>query len=708
MGSHARNAVKHENFITSQEWEKIYGEAFERWRKDRWASSCEATRIFLEHVFPIGRIEGEKRLLPHQAEALQRIIYSFDHAGLNPLMATLATGTGKTVIMASVIAWLACRGDVASTFLIFCPNTIVRDRLRRDFESLEVFREFNLFPRIYSDKLRHLSCSVVEKFQNFSNLLGKNLIVANRHQFQKGYTGGNDHLAFLQREGGQIAIFNDEAHNTRGREYSRTLSILKPQTQFRLDVTATPDRADSLRPLSHEVYSLSVVDAITGNYKNNRFIDRSYEEYPRLIKDVVVQRPKVKILEAVQLQELIFRDVESNRTFTVRQIEWEEWSKKKNLQLVMDPGGMKMQLQLAYEALEKKRQLARGRYKPLLFVIAPSILGAQQAVEMMRKEFKLNPLLVVGDLEDTDVEITEKEKLREAAANLGDPRSPYDSVVSVYMLREGWDVPEVSVICLLRGFGSPLFAHQVLGRGLRLIRRNGLGNDSSIQELTVIDHPCLQLDDLWAEIDALVKEGDEITREREIPRDGTGKPTGGEEESLPEQVMIRPELYELLQVPSPKSVNSITAERALEMLEQALEKLKEYKNESAVIVGVEIDQIERYRPKRKAETTNKILKVSALPKEDHDREFAQKYFNKMLMEWAEDYAERYQPLVTHDNVIYRTLLRAFETYFFSGQSATEVPVHVLFGAQNAIPQLREAVTYEMNHRIYAEEVLNHE
>ena len=192
--------------------------------------------------------------------------------------------------MASVITWLACRKKIANTFLLFCPNTIVRDRLKRDFESLDVFSEFNLFPGKYLNHYKKLSCSVVEGFKNCTNLLGKNIIVANRHQFQRGYSGGNDHLAFLQREGGNIAVFNDEAHNTRGREYSRTLSILKPQTQFRLDVTATPDRADNLRPQSHEIYNLSVVEAITGSYRTNPFIDSNFTEYPPLIKDVVVQR----------------------------------------------------------------------------------------------------------------------------------------------------------------------------------------------------------------------------------------------------------------------------------------------------------------------------------------------------------------------------------------------------------------------------------
>jgi len=700
------NPKQHEDvtFLTASLWERTHGEAYENWRKSRWASSSKETQAFLNHVLPLGRVEGEKRLLPHQAESLQRAIYSFEHLNTSPLMLTLATGTGKTVVMASVIAWLSCKGDLVNTFLLFCPNTIVRDRLRRDFESLQVFKEFNFFPNQFKEKLNSLQCSVVDSFQNCTNLLGKNLIVANRHQFQKGYSGGNDHIAFMQREGGNLAVFNDEAHNTRGREYTRTLNILQKQTPFRLDVTATPDRADNLRPESHEIYNLSVVEAITGSYKNNQYIDRRFEVYPQLIKDVVVQRPSLKTIGAIQFDELLFRDAETNKEYTVRQIDWAEWPKKGTLQLVMDPGAMKMQLHLAVDALKLKREIAKDRYKPLLFVIAPSIIGAQQAVEMMKKEFNLNPLLVVDDETEYD-----KRELRDAAANLGNLNSEFDSVVSVYMLREGWDVPEVSVICLLRGFGSPLFAHQVLGRGLRLIRREGLMSERSVQELTVIDHPCLLLDDLWAEIDALVKEGDDVTREREISRDGTGVTDKDDEEKLPEQVIVREDLYHLLlPIPHPLPVSSISTERGLELLQDALVQLEHHKPEANLIVEVEIDGLERFRPKRSAESSSKSLKVSAIPNDSQSREFAQKHFNKLLMEWAEEYCDRYEPFVTHADLVYKTLMKSFEEKIFAGQQSTDVPAQTLFATVHFIPQLRESVTYELNHRIYAEEILQNE
>jgi superfamily II DNA or RNA helicase len=686
------------DFLTSKKWEAIHGESYEKWRASRWIDSCRETQILLNHLFPLGKIEGEKRLLPHQAEALQRVVYSHEILNINPVMSTLATGTGKTLVMASVMAWLFC-SKKTDTFLAFCPNTIVRDRLKRDFETGSIFDEFNLIPQEFASVRKSIRPSIIDGFQNLTNLRGFNLIIANRHQFQQGYSGGQDHLKFLIDNGGAIAIFNDEAHNTRGPEYKRTLDILKSKSPFRFDVTATPDRADNLRPESHEIYSLSVVEAITGSYKNNSHIDRRFAQYPRLIKDVVVQRPSVRRYGAISLGDVTFKDESSGQILRIREIDWDDLPRKKNLQLVMDPGCMKMQLHLAVEAWKRKIEVASGRYKPLLFVITPSIAGAKQAVDMMKKEFKLNPLLVVDD--ETEYE---KKELREAAANLGALDSPYDSVVSVYMLREGWDVPEVSVICLLRGFGSPLFAHQVLGRGLRLIRRNGCEHDRSVQELTIIDHDALGLDYLWTEIDALVLEGDQVVREREIERGDDNGPGNGEETVYREQVVEREDLMRLLEVPEPQPIEILSFERALELLDQALECIAEYRPENLIFVEVEIEGIKRFRPQRPEESSHRGLKLSAIPAQAQSRELFEQSKN-MILEWARDLARRYDPFATKTNYLYAIILEKIEDILGGKTSLPDMDPHILYAISLSIPQIKEAVAYELNHRIYAEELL---
>ncbi len=688
-------------FLTASKWEAIHGEKFEAWRKSRWIDSIRETQIFLNHLLPLGKVTGEKRLLPHQSESVQRVIYCHEFLKISPVMTTLATGTGKTVVMAAVMSWLFCLKKI-QTFIVFCPNTIVRDRLKRDFETGTVFDEFNLIPIEFSSVRKEIRPVIVDSFQNLTNLVGNNLIVANRHQFQQGYSGGQDHLKFVTDHGGCLAIFNDEAHNTRGPEYKRTLDILKAKTDFRFDVTATPDRADNLRPEAHEIYNLSVVEAITGSYKNSRFIDKTYASYPRLIKDVVVKRPDVTRLGAIDTGNLLFKNEGTGQTLQIREIDWEDLPRKKNLQLVMDPGPMKLQLQLAYEAHLEKIKLADKRFKPLLFVIAPSIAGAKQAIEVMKEEFNLNPLLVVDDEVDY-----EKKELREAAANLGDFKSPYDSVVSVYMLREGWDVPEVSVICLLRGFGSPLFAHQVLGRGLRLIRRNGCESDRNIQELTIIDHKALCLDGLWAEIDALVLEGSEVVREREIPRDSDGSDANQEEQNKHgPQTVIRPELLELLKVPDSKPLEILSFSRALELLDEALECLKDYKPEKLIFVEVQIDGVKSYRPQTPEHNASRGLKVTAIPTSQKSVQLADAV-QKEVMAWAKEMSEKYDPFATRMTHIYGIILDKVEEHLAAKQVLSSSDPHVVYAISVSLPQIKEAVYFELNNRIYSEELLKY-
>jgi hypothetical protein len=77
------------------------------------------------------------------------------------------------------------------------------------------------------------------------------------------------------------------------------------------------------------------------------------------------------------------------------------------------------------------------------------------------------------------------------------------AVVSVLMLREGWDVPPVSAILLLRKFSSRVYGQQVVGRGLRLNQR---GEDAQ-EFCAIVDHEKLDHQWLWEMVGAKVKTG---------------------------------------------------------------------------------------------------------------------------------------------------------------------------------------------------------
>ena len=85
--------------------------------------------------------------------------------------------------------------------------------------------------------------------------------------------------------------------------------------------------------------------------------------------------------------------------------------------------------------------------------------------------------------------------------------NPYNVVVSVMMLKEGWDVRNVKVIVPLRPCGSRTLTEQTLGRGLRKMHPPVIEDDGSAsmspEELYVIEHPSFQ--EILEQIDDLIE-----------------------------------------------------------------------------------------------------------------------------------------------------------------------------------------------------------
>ena len=264
---------------------------------------------------------------------------------------------------------------------------------------------------------------------------------------------------------GDIVIFNDEAHNTIAPEYTATLATLSSKCLFRLDTTATPDRADGQVPDSEMIYHYDLPTALDD----------------RIIKSVVVYEPDSRLIE------LTYTNPETGEKKKVTELDKEFEEAEKNIkpfQYVLDPEPMRKQIRIALDRLEEQRKRAKERYKPVLFIVTTSILEAEKAKRVLTNTFKVNTLLVTEESEPEE---------RQEAMRLGSFESPYDAVVSVLMLREGWDVPQVAVILLLRKFSSPVYGQQVIGRGLRL----NLRGTSEPEILAVVDHPRLAHDWLW-------------------------------------------------------------------------------------------------------------------------------------------------------------------------------------------------------------------
>lgn len=170
-----------------------------------------------------------------------------------------------------------------------------------------------------------------------------------------------------------------------------------------------------------------------------------------------------------------------------------------------------MHLKLGYERWLKSRDewLKSGK-KPLLFIMCENTTAADEITTRLNGDAVFNELngrtinlhtnlkgkiKKIGRGADAREEFVESEKdisdedlkaLRKLSRELDSGASPYFCIVSVLMLREGWDVRNVTTIVPLRAYSSKagILPEQTLGRGLRRMTPPGQANEI----VAVIEH----------------------------------------------------------------------------------------------------------------------------------------------------------------------------------------------------------------------------
>jgi len=196
-------------------------------------------------------------------------------------------------------------------------------------------------------------------------------------------------------------------------------------------------------------------------------------------------------------------DKETGKILSAEEMPWEAIEQKKirATRYITNPKPMAQQLGIALECLKYHNKAvppgedSKPSYKPLLFVVAVSIQDAKNIKATIEAPpFNLKALLITNESED--------EAKEEAQTINRDIRNcKYDAIVSVMMLREGWDVKNISVILLFRKFcykkiGERIYSvygPQIIGRGLRRI--NPLSDDW--EQCHVVDHPIMKHEWLW-------------------------------------------------------------------------------------------------------------------------------------------------------------------------------------------------------------------
>ena len=645
-----------------------YEDDFQLWVEGGFAPCEPATADYLRFL---ADPEDERRprpdgLWPHQWQALLRIVYAREVPGRSfwrdGVLTNIVTGGGKTALIAAAMVWLRLAHGV-ERFLVLCPNLIVRDRLEEDFRGGKVFTERGLIPPHGDLSAADFSLTTLGGRQPAGavSMLGEKIVLANIHQFYESNTAGKQNLfSFLTQDQTPFAVFNDEAHNTPAPQYDRTLQTLSEhgQMRFRLDTTATPDRADDEPIDSAMIYEYDI---------------------PAALNDGVIATPVV-YQPSIETVELTYTDALSGKQSRVEEIDWDEVDRAgvSATQWVTDAKPMSQQISIAINRLNEARRNAAGRYRPILFVVAVCKADARAAQAMLEAQFGLRALLVTED--------SEEQARKDAAAIAHDNR--YDAVVSVAMLREGWDVPEVGVVLPLRKMGSKVYAPQIIGRGLRRVRRPDIPADEP-QICAVVDHPKLEHGWLWDLLRARVRENvgvDELFDEQgELP------------EPPPRQEIVEPEL--LITVPEPhdaddefEPVDVAADDEPSRAWRELLDEL-EYPRELVEITDQQISEVTAQELKPRGWTKHvgapESGAAAALP-ELSDAELVESV-RERVRDLAARATEHHGYAAIEQRYVYRAALRHVSEQFLGGDDVGFAGRPELYRALGALGRLDETL-----------------
>jgi type III restriction enzyme len=468
--------------------------AVEQWREEGYKGVTRTTSELLTHWFKTDhRLPNGSSFRYHNAqrEAIETLIYIYEIAkvrnrkdllelyarvGGNELRLPprdefarycikMATGSGKTKLMSLAIVWQYANAvrenadDFAKTFLVLAPNVIVYERLEEDFANGKIFRTDPLIPDHYkwwwemnyymrgdtesavSEGALYLT-NIQQLYERADTQEKKETDIMSAMLGNMAVTKKVEAADFDERiiaRDGLVMVLNDEAHHTHD-EYSEWNNCIyrlheKRKLCLQLDVSATP------------------------RYDNGSLFAWTVFDYPlkQAIIDRIVKRPIKGISDAEEAKSEIVT-VKYLPFLTAGVERWKEYV----------------------------TQLSPLEKKPLLFIMMNSTKEADDVAAWLQERYPQffggdKTLTIHTDRKGDISSNKDLDKYRKASREVDLGTSPVNAIVSVLMLREGWDVKNVTVIVGLRPYSSVanILPEQTIGRGLRLMFRD---NNSNFQE----------------------------------------------------------------------------------------------------------------------------------------------------------------------------------------------------------------------------------
>lgn len=334
-----------------------------------------------------------------------------------------ATGVGKTFIIAGLIEYLAGARAVRN-FAVICPNRTILTKTIGNFtpghpKSLVGTMESRPFiitsdnfdtpstrAALDNDSISKVYIFTVQSLTKPTTKQGRKT-----HTFQEGLGAGfYGHLADLE----DLIVLADEHHTYFGPAFSRAIENLDPH--MLVGLTATPHKKT---PVEQVVYRYPLAAAIADGWVKTPVIvgrrDDRRDDTTKLNDGVTMLGYKQEFLDAYAAE---------NGTEPVNPV-----------MLVIARNTAEAD---EYQTILESASFDEGRWGGTTLTVHSKLSGA--------------------DLEQA---------LDDLAA-IESPDSPVRIVISVGMLKEGWDAKNVYVIASMRASVSEVLTEQTLGRGLRL------------------------------------------------------------------------------------------------------------------------------------------------------------------------------------------------------------------------------------------------
>jgi type III restriction enzyme len=486
----------------------------QEWRDTGYAGATDTSRSLLNwwfktpHLMP--QSDGAMAEFQYyfaQREALETIVYLYDVVGVQDkydlmrfdssgaisasmfdeswrrFVVKMATGSGKTKVLSLVLAWsffhklYEPESTLARNFLVIAPNIIVLDRIYKDFQGLRIFlKDDPALPdngfdgRDWRNDFQ-LTLHVQDEVR-VTRPTG-NIFLTNIHRVYAGddlppspddedtmdyflgkrptgaTTDSKVDLGIIVRDIDELVVLNDEAHHIHDPRMAWFKSIqdihhrLKQKgsaLSLQVDVTATP-RHNNGAIFVQTVADYPLVEAISQNVVKHPVLP----DAPSRAK--LVERQTAKFTEK-------YADY-----INLGVIEWRK----------------------AYAEHEKLGK------KAILFVMTDDTRNCDDVAGFLRATYpefaEQDAVLVIhtknnGEISESSSGKSKEEldKLRKDANAIDEWDSPAKAIISVMVLKEGWDVRNVTTIVGLRAYSakSNILPEQTLGRGLRKMYFGGI------------------------------------------------------------------------------------------------------------------------------------------------------------------------------------------------------------------------------------------